>query len=107
MKEKIKDQILSSVSMKEAMVDLCIDDIESAANLMIKSIQNGGKILWCGNRSERARQTRFHAPCARTNRDGMTLAQFFEILEIAIFKILDLRNPRFGVFPPTSPSLLP
>tara|TARA_B100000029_G_scaffold59625_2_gene53638 strand:+ start:80 stop:652 length:573 start_codon:yes stop_codon:yes gene_type:complete len=49
LKEKIKDQILASVSMKEAMVDACTADIEIAANLMIESIRNGGKILWCGN----------------------------------------------------------
>jgi D-sedoheptulose 7-phosphate isomerase len=49
MKEKIKEQILASVTMKETMVNNCIDDIESAANLMIQSIREGGKILWCGN----------------------------------------------------------
>ena len=49
MQEKIKEQILASASMKEAMVISCIEDIESAANLMIYSIRNGGKILWCGN----------------------------------------------------------
>jgi len=49
LKEKIKDQILASASMKETMVDECISDIESAAKLMIQSIRNGGKILWCGN----------------------------------------------------------
>ena len=49
MQEKIKEQILASAAMKESMVDLCIDDIESAANLMIHSIRNSGKILWCGN----------------------------------------------------------
>ena len=49
MKEKIKEQILASAAMKEAMVDSCIEDIESAANLMIHSIRDGGKILWCGN----------------------------------------------------------
>lgn len=49
MREKIKEQILASASMKEAMVDDCVDDIISAASLMIKCIQNDGKILWCGN----------------------------------------------------------
>jgi len=49
MQEKIKEQILTSASMKEAMVISCIEDIESAANLMIHSIRNSGKILWCGN----------------------------------------------------------
>ena len=49
MREKIKEQILASASMKEAMVDGCMDDIVSAATVMIECIQNGGKILWCGN----------------------------------------------------------
>jgi len=49
MQEKIKEQILASASMKEAMVISCTEDIESAANLMIHSIRNSGKILWCGN----------------------------------------------------------
>lgn len=49
MKEKIKSQISESMSVKEAMLDLCIEDVESAALIMIRSLQNGGKILWCGN----------------------------------------------------------
>ena len=49
MREKIKEQILASASMKEVMVDDCMDDIVSAATVMIECIQNGGKILWCGN----------------------------------------------------------
>jgi len=31
------------------MVDACVDDIKAAGTMMIKSIQSGGKILWCGN----------------------------------------------------------
>jgi D-sedoheptulose 7-phosphate isomerase len=49
MQKKIKSQISESVSVKEAMLDLCIEDMESAALIMIQSLQNGGKILWCGN----------------------------------------------------------
>jgi|APSaa5957512493_1039668.scaffolds.fasta_scaffold00120_5 D-sedoheptulose 7-phosphate isomerase len=49
MEQKIKRQILASVAMKEAMVDACVDDIKAAGTMMIKSIQSGGKILWCGN----------------------------------------------------------
>lgn len=49
MKEKIKSQISESMSVKEAMLDLCIEDVESAALIMMRSLQNGGKILWCGN----------------------------------------------------------
>ncbi len=47
--EKIKEQISNSILVKEAMIESCIDDIKSAASLMIDSIRNGGKILWCGN----------------------------------------------------------
>ncbi len=31
------------------MLAACIDDIEKAAKLMVKTIQNRNKILWCGN----------------------------------------------------------
>ena len=47
--EKIKKQISNSILVKEAMIEHCTDDINSAASLMIDSIRNGGKILWCGN----------------------------------------------------------
>ncbi len=49
MKEKIKSQISDSISVKESMLDLCVEDMESAACAMIRSLKNGGKILWCGN----------------------------------------------------------
>ena len=49
MQEKIKSQISESISVKESMIDLCIEDMESAAQVMISSLKNGGKILWCGN----------------------------------------------------------
>ena len=47
--EKIKKQILESASVKQNIAKNCIDDIASSASLMIASIKNGGKILWCGN----------------------------------------------------------
>ena len=31
------------------MIECCTDDIKSAASIMIDSIRNSGKILWCGN----------------------------------------------------------
>ena len=49
MKGKIKKQILESASVKESMLDYCVEDIEIAAKIFIDSIKNGGKILWCGN----------------------------------------------------------
>ena len=49
MKEKIKKQILESSAVKENMAEICVADMEAAAKIMIDSIKNGGKILWCGN----------------------------------------------------------
>ncbi len=47
--KKITQQISASISVKEAMFDSCIEDIQAAALLMIDSIRKDGKILWCGN----------------------------------------------------------
>ena len=47
--KKITQQISASISVKEAMFDSCIEDIQTAASLMIDSIRKDGKILWCGN----------------------------------------------------------
>ena len=47
--EKIKSQISESILVKEAVLNLCVEDMSSAASIMIRSLQNGGKILWCGN----------------------------------------------------------
>ena len=49
MHKQIKEQILESISVKELTLDSCINDIGSAAEIMIASIRDGGKILWCGN----------------------------------------------------------
>tara|TARA_B100000686_G_C16803336_1_gene987857 strand:- start:6079 stop:6651 length:573 start_codon:yes stop_codon:yes gene_type:complete len=49
MKEKITKNIFESASVKEKMAKLCVNDIESSARMMIDSINNGGKIFWCGN----------------------------------------------------------
>ena len=47
--EKIKQQISASIAVKESMFQYCIEDIQSAASLMINSIRKEGKIFWCGN----------------------------------------------------------
>ena len=49
MYEKIKREILDSLSVKELIIESCIKDIEYATVAMINSIKNGGKILFCGN----------------------------------------------------------
>ena len=49
MKENIKNQILESAKIKNEMVKNGLESIEKAAELLIGSINDGGKILWCGN----------------------------------------------------------
>ena len=49
MKENIKNQILESAKIKNEMVKNGLESIEKAAELLISSINAGGKILWCGN----------------------------------------------------------
>ena len=49
MKENIKNQILESAKIKNEMVKNGVESIEKAAELLIGSINAGGKILWCGN----------------------------------------------------------
>ena len=49
MKENIKNQILESAKIKNEMVKNGLESIEKAAELLIGSINTGGKILWCGN----------------------------------------------------------
>ncbi len=49
MYKQIEEQILESISVKELTLDTCLNDIGSAAEIMIASIRDGGKILWCGN----------------------------------------------------------
>ena len=49
MKENIKNQILDSAKIKNEMVKNGVESIEKAAELLIGSINAGGKILWCGN----------------------------------------------------------
>ena len=49
MRENIKNQILDSAKIKNEMVKNSVESIEKAAELLIGSINAGGKILWCGN----------------------------------------------------------
>ena len=49
MRENIKNQILDSAKIKNEMVKNGLESIEKAAELLIGSINAGGKILWCGN----------------------------------------------------------
>ena len=49
MRENIKNQILDSAKIKKEMVKNGVESIEKAAELLIGSINAGGKIIWCGN----------------------------------------------------------
>ena len=48
-RKKIEEQILESINVKEAIINNCMEEIIAASEMMIDSIKNGGKILWCGN----------------------------------------------------------
>ena len=49
MKNIIINQIQESIDTKKNLINLCLDDIQYAAELMIDCVNNKGKILWCGN----------------------------------------------------------
>ena len=48
-RENIARQLVESAETKKEMVELCLSDIEKAAELMIGAVQKKKKILWCGN----------------------------------------------------------
>ena len=48
-RENIAKQLVESAETKKEMVELCLSDIEKAAELMIGAVQKKKKILWCGN----------------------------------------------------------
>ena len=47
--KKIEKQIQESIEVKRQLLKYCLTEIDEAARIMIMSIRNGGKILWCGN----------------------------------------------------------
>ena len=49
MKEMIQKQLEESAEAKNLIASLCLQDIITAAELMIKSVKANKKILWCGN----------------------------------------------------------
>ena len=44
-----KQIINDSIDVKTKILQNCVNDIESASELMIKAVKDGNKILWCGN----------------------------------------------------------
>ncbi len=48
-RQNIINQIRESSDVKNTMIIACVKDIEKAAEVMLNAVQNGNKILWCGN----------------------------------------------------------
>ena len=48
-RQMIINQIRESADVKNTMIVASVEDIEKAAEMMVAGVQNGNKILWCGN----------------------------------------------------------
>ena len=48
-KQLIEKMITESITVKQQIIDKCTYGIENASSIIIKSILQGNKILWCGN----------------------------------------------------------
>ena len=44
-----KQIIIDSIDVKTKILQNCVNDIESASEVLIKAVKDGNKILWCGN----------------------------------------------------------
>ena len=44
-----KQIIIDSIDVKTKILQNCVNDIESASEILIKAVKDGNKILWCGN----------------------------------------------------------
>ena len=44
-----KQIIIDSIDVKTKILQNCVNDIESASEMLIKAVKQGNKILWCGN----------------------------------------------------------
>ena len=44
-----KQIINDSIDVKTKILQNCVNDIESASEMLIKAVKEGNKILWCGN----------------------------------------------------------
>lgn len=44
-----KQIINDSIDVKTKILENCVNDIESASEILIKAVKDGNKILWCGN----------------------------------------------------------
>ena len=48
-RQMIINQIRESADVKNTMIVASVEDIEKAAEMIVAAVQNGNKILWCGN----------------------------------------------------------
>ena len=48
-RQMIINQIRESADVKNTMIVASVEEIEKAAEMMVAAVQNGNKILWCGN----------------------------------------------------------
>ncbi|MDJ0765724.1 MAG: SIS domain-containing protein [Myxococcota bacterium] len=46
---RVRDHLLQSLQVKQALIDRCLDQILAAALLITETFQNRGKLLLCGN----------------------------------------------------------
>ena len=49
MGDEVRQHLLKSAEVKQAVAEKCVADITEAASILIETLQNGGKILLCGN----------------------------------------------------------
>ena len=49
MKDLIREALVVGIELRQKYVGLLDDDLLRAADVMVKSLKNGGKILVCGN----------------------------------------------------------
>jgi D-sedoheptulose 7-phosphate isomerase len=47
--KKIEETVLDSIATKRKTLEQCAQNIQQAAEILIESYRNGGKILFCGN----------------------------------------------------------
>lgn len=49
LKKQIVNQINENISLKQALIQTCVDPIEKCVHYLTNSLKNNGKILFCGN----------------------------------------------------------
>lgn len=49
LKKQITNQIKENISLKQTLLETCVDPVEKCVHYFINSLKNNGKILFCGN----------------------------------------------------------